>query len=155
MHCFAQPFVPATSLVNQAKNGLKLGWTGRIVIVGLATLFVVAAATAQVASPNTTGLDSSGNPRSEAAACSSGTTQQDRQACMLEVRNANAEKRAGQLGAGGNFVANAMRRCEVFKEADALAACRARVESEAALQGSVGSGGVIRQTETVVPAIPQ
>ena len=126
-----------------------------IAYAGFAAVFATAAATAQVASPNTAGLDTSGNPRSEAATCRSGKTQQDRRACMLEVRNANAEKRAGKLGAGGNFASNAMRRCEVFKDTDALAACRARVESEAALDGSVGSGGVIRQTETVVPAVPQ
>lgn len=119
---------------------------------GLATLLALTAATAQVAALDTTGLDASGNPRSEMAACQSGKNQQNRDACIKEVKNANAEKRAGKLGTGADFSANAMKRCEVFKTGEAQTACRSRVESEAKINGSVAAGGVIRESETVVPA---
>ena len=98
------------------------------------------------------GLDASGNAKSEMAACNSGKTQQDRAACRKEVHNANAEKRAGQLGNGADYTANALKRCEVFKKSEDQAACRARIESQARIDGSVAGGGVLRETETVVPA---
>ena len=119
---------------------------------GLTALLAVTAATAQIATPDTTGLDSTGNAKSEMAACKSGKTQQDRTACMKEVRNANAEKRAGKLGSGADYTANAMKRCEVFKESEDQAACRARVESQARLDGSVAAGGILREGEITVPA---
>ena len=119
---------------------------------GLAALLAMSAATAQVAPLDTTGLDASGKAKNELAACNSGKTQQDRDACLKEVRNANAEKRAGILRNGGDYAANAMQRCEVFKESEDLAACRARVEAQVQLEGSVAGGGVLRQQETVVPA---
>jgi hypothetical protein len=122
---------------------------------GLAALLTMAAATAQIAAPDTTGLDKSGNPKSELAACKSGKTKQDRAACLREVQNANAEKRAGKLGSGADYTANAMKRCDVFKESEDKAACRARIESQAKLDGSVGDGGVLREGEIVVPAAPQ
>ncbi|MEO8014559.1 hypothetical protein [Polaromonas sp.] len=122
---------------------------------GLAALLAMSAATAQVAPLDTTGLDASGKAKSELATCNSGKTQQDRAACLREVRNANAEKRAGTLHNGGDYSANAMRRCEVFKESEDAAACRARVQAQAQLEGSVAGGGVLRQSETVVPAAPQ
>ena len=122
---------------------------------GLTALLAMTAATAQVAPLDATGLDASGNARSEMAACNSGKTQQDRVACATEVRNANAEKRAGKLGHGTDYTANAMRRCDVFKDSEDAAACRARVEAQARLDGSVAGGGVLRQSETVVPAAPR
>ena len=122
---------------------------------GLTALLAMTAATAQVAPLDATGLDSSGNARSEMATCNSGKTQQDRVACAAEVRNANAEKRAGKLGNSTDYTANAMRRCEVFKASEDAAACRGRIEAQARLDGSVASGGVLRQTETAVPATPR
>lgn len=122
---------------------------------GLAALLAMSAATAQVAPLDNTGLDASGKAKSELAACNSGKTRQDRDACLKEVRNANSEKRAGTLRNGGDYAANAMQRCEVFKDSENLAACRARIEAEVKLEGSVAGGGVLRQQETVVPAKPQ
>ena len=106
-------------------------------------------ASAQVA-PGTTGIDASGNANSELAACNSGQTQQDRETCMKEARNANAEKRAGKLdNAGGQFDANAAQRCGVLTGEDKIA-CEARVLGIGSAQGSVAGGGVIREVETVV-----
>lgn len=104
---------------------------------------------AQVAS-GTTGIDATGNARSEAAACNSGMSQQARETCLREVRNANAEKRAGKLdNAGGQFNANAAQRCEALSGEDKIA-CEARVVGVGTTQGSVAGGGVIREVETVV-----
>ena len=107
------------------------------------------AAIAQVAS-GTTGIDATGNARSEANACVTGMTQQDRETCLREVRNANAEKRAGKLdNAGAQFDANAAQRCDVLSGDDKIA-CEARVAGIGTTQGSVAGGGVIREIETVV-----
>jgi hypothetical protein len=115
---------------------------------GVAALLSIGA-TAQIAS-GTTGIDASGSARSEMNACLTGRTQQDQQTCMTEVRNANAAKRAGQVdNAGGEFSANAMKRCDVFQGED-LVACQARIVGYGKTDGSVAGGGAIRQVETVV-----
>ena len=118
------------------------------------TALFAASATAQIAS-GTTGIDNTGNAASEMAACNNGTTQQSRETCMTEVRNANAAKRAGKVdNAGGQFEANALMRCDVLQGEDKIA-CQARVAGYGSPQGSVAGGGVITQVETVVvPAAP-
>jgi hypothetical protein len=106
-------------------------------------------ATAQIAS-GTTGIDATGNAQSEMNACKTGRTQQDRETCMIEVRNANAAKRAGKVdNANGQFAANALKRCDVFKGEDQIA-CQARIVGYGKADGSVAGGGVVRQVETVV-----
>lgn len=115
----------------------------------LLTAGAVTAASAQIAS-GTTGIDASGNAQSELAACVNGKTQQDRQTCMTEVRNANAAKRAGKVdNSGGRFKQNALSRCDVFQGEEQIA-CQARVVGYGDAAGSVAGGGVIRQVETVV-----
>ena len=119
------------------------------------TALLAVSATAQIAS-GTTGIDATGNAASEMAACNNGTTQQSRETCMTEVRNANAAKRAGQVdNAGGQFRANALQRCNVLQGEDKIA-CEARVAGYGSPQGSVAGGGVITEVETVVvPASPE
>ena len=128
---------------------LEIGATcfGFVAVVALTAMAQIASA--QIAS-GTTGIDATGNASSEMAACNSGQTQQDRETCMKEVRNANAEKRAGKLdNAGGQFGANAAQRCGVLTGEDKIA-CEARVLGIGNAQGSVAGGGVIREVETVV-----
>jgi hypothetical protein len=110
---------------------------------------LVMSATAQIAA-GTTGIDATGNAQSEMAACNNGKTQQDRTTCLIEVKNANAAKRAGKVdNAGGQFQANAMQRCNVLPSQDRIA-CEARVAGYGNPQGSVAGGGVITEIETVV-----
>ena len=125
-----------------------------VLAFSLTALFAITA-TAQIAS-GTTGIDATGNAASEMAACNNGTTQQSRETCMTEVRNANAEKRAGKIdNAGGQFNANALMRCNALQGEDKIA-CEARVTGYGNPQGSVAGGGVITQVETVVvPATPE
>lgn len=118
-----------------------------LTVTGATTQFALA----QIA-PGTTGIDNSGNAGSEMAACMNGRTQQGQDTCKNEVRNANAQKRAGKLGEDANLSANALKRCEVFQKADDLAACRARVLGEQSAHGGVAAGGVLREAETTLPA---
>ena len=120
-----------------------------LISFGVSALLAVTAATAQVAT-GTTGIDASGSYPQEVNACMSGRTQQDRDTCLQEARNARADKQRGVLTAGGNLEANAMSRCEVFTTGEDKAACQARVMGMGSADGSVAGGGVIREVETVV-----
>ena len=119
------------------------------------TALLAVTATAQIAS-GTTGIDATGNAASEMAACNNGSTQQSRETCMTEVRNANAAKRAGKVdNAGDQFKSNALMRCNALQGEDKTA-CEARVLGYGNPQGSVAGGCVITEVETVVlPATPQ
>jgi hypothetical protein len=115
----------------------------------LTAALAMTAATAQVAS-GTTGIDASGNAQSEMAACTSGRTQQDKETCMKEVRNANEAKRAGRIdNASNQFSANSLERCNVLIGEDKVA-CQARVVGFGNPQGSVAGGGVVTEIETAV-----
>ncbi len=86
----------------------------------------------------------------EVQACRSGKSAQDRETCLEEARNAQAERRRGQLGKeGADYTANAMARCQSMT-GDDLKDCRARVLGSGTTSGSVAGGGVLRQVETVV-----
>ena len=120
----------------------------------IAALLAMTAATVQIASAQiasgTTGIDATGNAQSERAACNSGNTQQSKTTCLTEVKNANAEKRAGKVdNNGGEYAANALKRCDVFQGENRIA-CQARIAGYGETDGSVASGGVIREVETVV-----
>lgn len=116
------------------------------------TALLAVTATAQIA-VGTTGIDATGNAASEMAACNNGTSQESRETCITEVRNANAAKRAGKVdNANGQFEANAMQRCDVLLGDDKLA-CQARMAGGGTAQGSVAGGGVIREIEVVVPPV--
>jgi hypothetical protein len=124
---------------------------------GAAALLAVGAATAQVATtssdasfPGTASIDASGSYRSEMQACATGHTQQDRDTCMKEARNAAAEKNRGRLETYGMNEQHAMARCDVHSTGEDRAACQARVMGMGSVDGSVAGGGLIREVETVV-----
>jgi hypothetical protein len=118
---------------------------------GAASLLAITA-TAQVATGTSadTGIDTSGNYRQEVQACMSGQTQEARDTCLLEARNARAARQQGQLdSAGKDLSTNALARCEPLSGQD-KAACQARVMGYGESSGSVAGGGVLREVETVV-----
>lgn len=116
---------------------------------GVAALLAMTAATAQVAS-EPTGIDNTGSYQHEVQACMSGNTQQDRDTCLREARNAQADKKRGLLDNNqAPFDANASARCDVLTGED-KAACKARVMGFGNATGSVAGGGVLREVETVV-----
>ena len=103
---------------------------------GVAALLAVTAATAQVAT-GTTGIDATGNYQHEVQSCLTGNTQQDRETCLREARNAQADKKRGLLdNARRPFDANAVARCDVLTGED-KAACKARVMGFGNTTGSV------------------
>ena len=119
---------------------------------GAAALLAMAAAGAQVAT-GTTGIDASGDYQQEVKACMSGNTQQDRDTCLREARNAQADKKRGVLdNAGASFESNAAARCNVLS-GEEKAACQARMMGFGSTSGSVAGGGLLRQLETVVTPI--
>jgi hypothetical protein len=121
-----------------------------LVSFGVAALLSVVAATAQVATAGSTGIDATGSYQSEVQACMSGQTQQSREDCLKEARNAQADKARGVLDNSGSQQANAMGRCDVHASGEDQAACRARIMGMGSVQGSVAGGGLIRESETVV-----
>jgi hypothetical protein len=119
---------------------------------GVAALLAVTAAAAQVATGDaaTAGIDASGNFQHEVQACMTGKTQQARDTCLEEARNARADKKRGVLdNAGAQYDQNAKARCDVLK-GEEKAACVARVLGFGETSGSVAGGGVLREVETVV-----
>lgn len=121
-----------------------------LVSFGAIALLAVGAATAQVATAGATGIDATGSYKSEVQACLSGQTQQDRDTCLKEARNARAEKQRGHLETYGAHESHAKARCEVHQVAEDKAACHARVMGMGHADGSVAGGGMIRGVETVV-----
>lgn len=121
---------------------------------GVAALLAVTAAGAQVATSPATpvgaDLDASGQYGSEVRACMNGRTVADQQTCLKEARNAQADKKRGQLAnPGTTFESNARARCNVLSGED-KAACEARMMGYGTVSGSVAGGGVLREVETVV-----
>lgn len=90
--------------------------------------------------------------RQDMAMCNSGQSNQDAKTCRLEARNALAEGRRGALTSVPEALAsNARLRCNAH-EGDARSACEARMRGEGTTSsGSVRSGGILRETVTVVP----
>ena len=122
-----------------------------LVYFGAVALLAVSAASAQVAT-GTTGIDASGSFQQEMNACMTGKTQQDKDTCMREARNAQADKKRGVLeNASGNaqLKANATERCNALSGED-KAACELRINGYGSTSGSVAGGGVVRQVETAV-----
>src|SRR6476661_1337448 len=67
-----------------------------MVSFAVAALLAVTAAAAQVANGDAA-IDATGNYQHEVQACMSGQTQEDRDTCLKEARNARAEKQRGTL----------------------------------------------------------
>ena len=86
---------------------------------GAVALLAVTAASAQVVT-GTTGIDASGSFQQEMNACMTGRTQQDKDTCMREARNAQADKSRGVLDTNASnkneLRANAMARCNALSD---------------------------------------
>ncbi|MEO7547015.1 MAG: hypothetical protein ABIT82_01230 [Ramlibacter sp.] len=88
----------------------------------------------------------------EKARCMSGQSNQDRATCLKEAGAALQEsKRNGLATNNSGQAANATARCDAQPAAD-RADCVARIQGAGAASGSVEGGGLIRKTETVIPA---
>jgi hypothetical protein len=136
----------------QGKLSAALGTImGAIALI--VVLFTSAFVSAQVNTKGDTGIDSSGNYQQERGWCMVNTEGEARVDCLKNSGAAQAEKRRGTLdNNGGNFSANALARCNVFR-GDEYATCKARVlgMGGASGSGSVQGGGILKQIETAVP----
>lgn len=106
-------------------------------------------ALAAVAQP--AGTDRAGY-REQLQACRSGNTYQSREACLEEARAAHAARQRGRLDSYGNHAANALGRCNAYREQEDVLACRARVMGMGGISGSVAGGGLLREYAYEVPA---
>lgn len=89
--------------------------------------------------------------RQDMAVCNSGQAHQDLATCRLEARNALAEARRGGLNdAPGQYQQNALQRCAAHM-GDDRSACEARMRGQGRVEGSVESGGILRESVTIVP----
>lgn len=90
--------------------------------------------------------------RQDMALCNSGLSNQALVTCRREAGSALQEARRGGLTTpGANYERNAQLRCAVHEGLD-RSACEARMRGEGTTsEGSVGGGGILRQTVTVVP----
>jgi hypothetical protein len=86
----------------------------------------------------------------ERAACMDGQSGQDRATCLKELGAARGEAKRGNLtDAPSAYQNNAVARCSVLPPAD-REDCARRVSGGGAVSGSVKSGGVLRETTTIV-----
>ena len=90
----------------------------------------------------------------ERAACTSGLSHQDRATCLKEAAAARAEAKRGKLNGGtAAYEQNAIIRCNALPEADRQD-CVRRVRGEGKVSGSVETGGIYRETTTIIVAPP-
>ena len=87
------------------------------------------------------------------ANCEAGRTQQDRATCLKEAGAAAEERKRNGLANPASARQNAVERCKALPQKDQVD-CLARIEGptspnqQVTTSGSVGGGGVIRETKT-------
>ena len=88
----------------------------------------------------------------DVAACNSGQSHQDKRTCLQEAGAARQEARRDRLMRSGTaYETNAIQRCARLP-AENRAACEAQMSGQnTTTYGSVGGGGVIRETTITVP----
>ena len=123
-----------------------------LVLSSLTLAATLASATgAMAASPNAT-AEAQARYRQDMTMCNSGQSNQDPATCRREAGSALAEAKKGALDdAPGQYQENALRRCNVHKDAEERIACEARMNGQGTTEGSVAAGGILRQSVTVTP----
>lgn len=130
----------------------KIGSSISRLSLSIAGVLLVCAG-AQAAPPGAA-ADAQARYRQEMAVCDSGQSNQDRPTCRIEAQRALAAARAGALSdAPGQYQRNAAQRCEALS-GDERVDCESRMRGMGSVQGSVGGGGILRETvtTTVTPA---
>jgi hypothetical protein len=125
---------------------------------GLAAALLVSAGTFWTAPAAAAGAaasedDIEANYQRDRTLCLTGLTHQARSDCLREAAAARDEARRARLGDGqppSEYLENALKRCQRLPEAD-RADCEARVRGEGTQRGSVESGGIYRETRTLLP----
>lgn len=122
--------------------------TVRLSTLALGALLLSTASLAQNAD-----RDARARYQADRQACLSGNTHQARSVCLREAGAALQEARRGRLTTAPNEqeAANAVKRCDAFKNAEDRAVCVDRIQGAGTTTGSVEEGGVLRETVTTVP----
>jgi hypothetical protein len=106
------------------------------------------------AADGTTAGDAGSRYSRERAACTDGTSQQDRATCLKEAGAALDEARRGRLEASNMpSNANATARCNALPAKD-RSDCVARINGAGTTSGSVREGGIYRELVTTTPVPP-
>lgn len=119
----------------------------------LACLSLIASGAA-FAAPPAADADAQAQYRKQVESCNNGSSNQDRATCLKEAGAALAEARKGKLDEPNkHYKQNATERCEVLA-GDERDACMARMKGHGKVEGSVQSGGELRELRTTktVPA---
>jgi len=121
----------------------------RLAFRGIAALAVALALTPAWAAGRSGLSQAENDHRQERARCVRGESHQDLATCLKEVDAAHEEARRGRLGKAtpAELARNATQRCEAQPPQD-REACVRRIVGPGTAEGSVGGGGLIRQTET-------
>jgi hypothetical protein len=115
----------------------------------------LAAAPAMAASPASDG-DIQAQYRQDVARCKAGQTNQDEATCLREAGAALEEARRNRLtNHGGSFEQNQVARCQSLPAAERDDCMLQMSGKDTTVQGSVGAGGVLRETTITVPAPAQ
>jgi len=125
----------------------------RLLAALLATAAFTAAIAAEPTSASSTADDIEAKYQRDRTLCLTGLTHQARSDCLREAGAARDEARRARLGNGqppSEYLENALKRCQRLPEAD-RADCEARVRGEGTQRGSVESGGIYRETRTLLP----
>jgi hypothetical protein len=86
--------------------------------------------------------------------CLSGQSNEDQKTCLREAGAARAAAQRGKLSEQtGSYEQNALARCKVLPPADQTD-CVRRVHGEGTVSGTVGSGGILRETRTTIIESP-
>lgn len=124
---------------------------GRGLFVAGAVMALLSISSAYAAGADSTG-DASSRYRSELAACTNGSSQQDHATCLKEAGAARDEARHGRLGTGSvASESNATARCKALPAKD-RDDCIARINGAGTTSGSVREGGIYRELVTTTPA---
>jgi hypothetical protein len=117
----------------------------------LAAMSALACGALMFASPaHAASKASSSNYQQARQACLNGQTYESRDVCLKEAAAAAGEAKKGNLtDTPDRYRQNALARCNVLPQAD-RDDCVRRVEGDGTASGSVGEGGILRETRTVV-----
>jgi hypothetical protein len=134
--------------VSRARQGFEDNRMNRIALRGIAALALGLALTPAWAAGKSGLSQARQDYRQERARCVRGESHQVLATCLQEAEAAYEEARHGRLGnvTAAELARNATQRCEAQPPQD-RAACVQRIVGGSAT-GSVGGGGLIRQTET-------
>lgn len=103
------------------------------------------------AADRSTAAEAQAQYKRDLASCNSDRATEDRATCRTEAARAYALAKSGEFNGGADYARNARARCEALKGGDRQA-CEARMSGAGSVEGSVGGGGILRESTRTVPA---